>query len=149
MHGSLDDGSLSVLGAVRQPLVAAISSPRGALPELRMTRTALTDGAALQTSGPTATLPPPRRRRRDGQPERRGRRIGPAHLQYRLARGALGRVLSGTTVAGARVLCSSTRARERSQLVTASASGAFAVTLHDPFAGDASQCRRVSRRRMA
>ena len=55
VRGSLDDGSLHVRGAARQPVVAAISSPRGALPDLHATRTVLTGRAASPISGPTAT----------------------------------------------------------------------------------------------
>jgi hypothetical protein len=61
----------------------------------------------------------------------------PVAFRYRLAVALTGSVLSGTTVAGARVLVAQDQgARVDRQVVIASASGAFAVTLHDPFAGD-------------
>ena len=77
VRGSLDDGGLHVRGTPRQPVVAAISSPRGALPSLRATRTVLTrKGGRCRPRAGSQRVPAPRGRRRDGQPERRRRRVG-------------------------------------------------------------------------
>ena len=56
VRGSLDDGSLHVRGARRQPVMASISSPRGALPALKASRDACSRmPAARPISGRSAT----------------------------------------------------------------------------------------------
>ena len=137
-RGSLDDGSLHVRGTPRQPVVASISSPRGPLPALRMTRTVLTSRTGVADLGPE----------RDAFPLRvaDGATVGlsgggvgsvPLAFRYRLAATLAGSVLSGSAVAGARVLVAHDQGGGvDSQLVIASASGAFSVGLGDPFPGD-------------
>ena len=61
----------------------------------------------------------------------------PLAFRYRLAATLAGSVLSGSAVAGARVLVAHDQGGGvDSQLVIASASGAFSVGLGDPFPGD-------------
>ncbi|MDX6630849.1 MAG: hypothetical protein QOH00_3095 [Gaiellales bacterium] len=138
VRGSLDDGGLHVRGAARQPVAAAISSPRGALPALRATRTVLTDRGGVADLGPDRDAFP--LHVADGASvSLSGAGVGsvPVAFRYRLAAGLAGAVLSGSATAGARVLVAHDQGgRVDQQLVVASASGAFAVTLHDPFAGD-------------
>ena len=137
-HGSLDDGSLSVLGAPRQPVVAAISSPRGALPALRMTKTALTDASGSATFGADRNAFP--LHVSDGATvSLSGAGVGsvPLAYQYRLAASLSGAALSGSATPGARVVVTQHQGnRDVVQLATASAAGAFAVTLQDPAPGD-------------
>jgi hypothetical protein len=138
VRGSLDDGSLRVRGAARQPVTAAISSPRGALPALKATRTVLTDaggGADLGPERDAFTL-----HVADGATvSLSGSGVGsvPVAFRYRLAAALVGGGLSGSAAPGARVLVvQSQGTRTDRQVVTASAAGTFAVTLHDPTSGD-------------
>ena len=137
-RGSLDDGSLHVRGAARQPLTAAISSPRGALPPLRTTRTVLTNASGVAELGPERT--PFTLRVADGATvslSGAGAGSVPLAFAYRLAAALAGPVLSGTAAPGARVLVEQSQgSRIDRQLTTASSSGAFMLTLHDPAAGD-------------
>ena len=138
VRGSLDDGSLHVRGARRQPVMASISSPRGALPPLKQSRTVLTN------AGGTADLGPERNafalRVADGATvSLSGAGVGsvPIGFAYRLSAALAGAVLSGSATPGARVLVAhDLGAGSDGQVVTASASGAWAVTLRDPIAGD-------------
>jgi hypothetical protein len=138
VRGSLDDGSLHVRGAPRQPVVAAISSPRGSLPALRATRAVLTGRTGVADLGPDRDAFP--LRVADGATvSLSGAGVGsvPLAFRYRLAATLTGSVLSGTAVAGARVLVAHGQGGGvDAQLVIASASGAFAVGLDDPFPGD-------------
>ena len=63
----------------------------------------------------------------------------PVAFRYRLA-AALADGAVGHAAPGARILVAQNQggAQWTGKLVIASAAGAFAVTLHDPFAGDAS-----------
>ncbi|MDP9256310.1 MAG: hypothetical protein M3Q31_07135, partial [Actinomycetota bacterium] len=137
-HGSLDDGSLSVSGAPRQPVVAAISSPRGALPALRATKAALTDASGSATFAPDRNAFP--LHVSDGATvSLSGAAVGsvPLTYQYRLAASLSDSVLSGTATPGARVLVTQHQGNhDVAQLATASAAGGFAVTLQDPAPGD-------------
>jgi hypothetical protein len=137
-RGSLDDGSLHVRGAPRQPVVAAISSPRGPLPALRATRTVLTSRTGVADLGPDRDAFP--LRVADGATVGlSGAGVGsvPLAFRYRLAATLAGSTLSGTAVAGARLLVAHDQGGGvDSQLVIASASGTFAVGLDDPFPGD-------------
>ena len=117
----------------RQPVVAAISSPRGALPDLHATRTVLTGKGGVADLGPDRDAFP--LHVADGASvSLSGAGVGsvPVAFRYRLAVALTGSVLSGTTVAGARVLVAQDQgARVDRQVVIASASGAFAVSLRD------------------
>jgi hypothetical protein len=137
-RGSLDDGSLHVRGAPRQPVVAAISSPRGPLPALRVTRTVLTSRTGAADLGPDRDAFP--LRVTDGATVGlSGAGVGsvPLAFRYRLSATLAGSVLSGTAAAGARVLVAHDQGGGvDSQLVIASASGTFSAGLDDPFPGD-------------
>jgi hypothetical protein len=119
-------------------VMAAISSPRGTLPPLKATRTVLTNASGV------ADLEPDRNpftlRVADGATvSLSGAGVGsvPLAFSYRLAASLAGAVLSGTATPGARVLVAQDQGtRVDSQVVTAATSGAFAVTLRDPAAGD-------------
>ena len=52
VRGSLDDGGLHVRGAARQPVTAALSSPRGGLSALKFAKTALSDTGGVTDLGP-------------------------------------------------------------------------------------------------
>ena len=96
-RGSLDDGSLHVRGTPRQPVAAAISSPRGPLPALRATRTVLTDRTGVADLGPERDAFP--LRVADGATVGlSGAGVGsvPLAFRYRLAATLAGAVLSGT-----------------------------------------------------
>jgi hypothetical protein len=138
VSGSLDDGSLHVRGAARQPVTAAISSPRGALPALRATRTLLTSRAGVADLGPERDAFP--LHVADGAGVTlSGSGVGsvPLAYRYRLAATLTGSVLSGTAAPGARVSVAQTQGGHVDlQVTVASASGAFSVGLHDPFPGD-------------
>jgi hypothetical protein len=139
VRGSLDDGSLHVRGAARQPVVAAISSPRGSLPALRATRAVLTSATGVAELGPD----------RDAFPlyvadgatvSLSGAGVGsvPVAFRYRLSAALAGPVLSGSAAPGARVLVAHDQGGHVDrQVAIASVAGAFAVTLHDPAPGDA------------
>jgi hypothetical protein len=138
VRGSLDDGSLTVRGAPRQPVVAAISSPRVALPALKAARMVLTGADGAATLGPERnafTL-----HVSDGATvSLSGAGVGsvPLAYQYRLAASIAGAALTGTAAPGARVLVEQRQGnRTDGHLSIASASGAFAVTLDDPAPGD-------------
>jgi hypothetical protein len=137
-RGSLDDGSLHVRGARRQPVMASISSPRGALPPIKAARTVLTDAAGVADLEPEHN--PFSLRVADGASvSLSGAGVGslPIAFAYRLAASLSGAVLSGSAAAGARVLVAHDQgSRVDRQVVTAAASGAWAVTLRDPVAGD-------------
>ena len=138
VRGSLDDGSLHVRGARRQPVMASISSPRGALPPLKQTRTILTNAGGVADLGPDRN--PFTLHVADGASvSLSGAGVGsvPIAFAYRLSAGLSGAVLSGTASPGARVLVAhDLGAGVDGQVVTAAASGAWAVTLRDPVAGD-------------
>lgn len=138
VRGSLDDGSLHLRGAARQPIVAAISSPRGALPALHATRAILTGRDGVADLGPERNAFP--LHVDDGASvSLSGAGVGsvPVAFRYRLAAVLTGSVLSGTAVAGARVIVAHSQGGGTDeQLTVASASGAFAVGLDDPVAGD-------------
>jgi hypothetical protein len=139
VRGSLDDGSLHVRGTPRQPVVAAITSPRGALPALRATRTVLTrkDGVADLEPDRNAF---PLHVANGAVVSLSGAGAGsvPVSFRYLLSASLGGSVLSGSASPGARVLVAQGQGgRVDAQLVIAAASGAFSVTLHDPAAGDA------------
>ena len=138
VRGSLDDGSLHVRGLSRQPVVAAISSPRGALPALRATRTVLTSNAGVADLGPDRdAFPLHVADRADVSLSGAGAGSVPVAFRYRLDAALAGSVLSGSAAPGARILVAQTQGGHvDEQLVMASAGGAFAVSLHDPFAGD-------------
>jgi hypothetical protein len=137
-HGSLDDGGLTVIGAPRQPVVAAISSPRGALPALHMAKTALTDASGAATFGPERNAFP--LHVNDGATvSLSGAGVGsvPLTYQYRLAAVLSGGVVSGTATPGARLLVTQHQGnRDAVQSATASATGAFDVALQDFAPGD-------------
>ena len=138
VRGSLDDGSLHVRGARRQPVMAAISSPRGALPPLKQTRTVLTNAGGAADIGPERNAFS--LRVADGATvSLSGAGVGsvPIGFAYRLSAALSGAVLSGTATPGARVLVAhDLGAWSDGQVVNAAASGAWAVTLRDPVAGD-------------
>jgi hypothetical protein len=138
VRGSLDDGSLHVRGLPRQPVAAAISSPRGALPAVRATRTVLTSKAGVADLGPDRdAFPLHVADRADVSLSGAGAGSVPVAFRYRLDASLAGSVLSGSAAPGARILVAQTQGGHvDEQLVIASAAGAFAVTLHDPFAGD-------------
>ena len=138
-RGSLDDGSLHVRGTPRQAVAAEISSPRGPLPAAACDADRCSPtGRASHDLGPERDAFP--LRVADGATVGlSGAGVGsvPLAFRYRLSATLAGAVLSGTASAGARVLV----AHEQgggvdSQLVIASASGAFAVGLDDPYPGD-------------
>ena len=61
----------------------------------------------------------------------------PVAFRYRLDASLAGSVLSGSAAPGARVLVAQSQGGHvDEQLGSRRAAGAFAVTLHDPFAGD-------------
>jgi hypothetical protein len=138
VRGSLDDGSLHVRGAARQPVTAAIVSPRGPLPALKGTRTVLTDAGGVADLGPERdafTL-----HVADGATvslSGAGAGSVPVAFRYRLGAALAGTALTGSAAPGARVVVVQTQGtRSDRQVTTASASGSFAVTLHDPASGD-------------
>ncbi|MDX6599251.1 MAG: hypothetical protein QOE87_3138 [Gaiellales bacterium] len=138
VRGSLEDGGLHVRGAARQPVTAAISSPRGALPALKFTKTALSDAGGVTDLGPARNAFP--LRVADGATVGlSGAGVGslPVGFRYRLAVALTGTVLSGNTTPGARVLVvQSQGARSDRQVATASAGGLFVIAPHDPAPGD-------------
>jgi hypothetical protein len=138
VRGSLDDGSLHVRGTRRQPVMASISSPRGALPPLKATRTLLTNASGVADLGPERN--PFTLHVGDGATvSLSGAGIGsvPLAFSYRLAASLSGGVLSGSASPGARVLVAQDQGtRIDQQVVTAAGSGAFAATLPDPAPGD-------------
>jgi hypothetical protein len=138
VRGSLDDGSLHIRGTRRQPVVASISSPRGALPPLKLARTLLTSASGVADLGPERN--PFTLHVADGAAvSLSGAGVGsvPVGFSYRLAASLSGAVLSGSAGAGARVLVAHDQgSRTDRQVVTASASGAFALTLRDAAPGD-------------
>ena len=138
VRGSLDDGSLHVRGLPRQPVAAAISSPRGALPALRATRTMLTSSAGVADIGPDRDAFPLRvADRADVSLSGAGAGSIPVAYRYRLDAALAGSVVSGSAAPGARVLVEQSEGSfSDAQLTIASAAGAYAVTLHDPFPGD-------------
>jgi hypothetical protein len=138
VRGSLDDGSLHIRGTARQPVVAAITSPRGALPSLRATQTVLT------RKGGAADLEPDRNAfplhvANGAVVSLSGAGAGsvPVSFRFLLSASLSGSVLSGSASPGARVLVAQGQGgRVDAQLVIAAPSGAFSATLHDPATGD-------------
>ena len=138
VRGSLDDGGLHVRGAPRQPVTAALSSPRGGLPALKFAKTALSDTGGVTDLGPERNAFP--LHVADGATvSLSGAGVGslPVAFRYRLAAALSGAVLSGNAAPGARILVEQSQgARSDRQTTTASGGGAFAVTLRDPAPGD-------------
>jgi hypothetical protein len=138
VRGSLDDGSLHVRGLPRQPVAAAVSSPRGALPALRATRTMLTSRGGVADIGPDReAFPLHVADRAEVSLSGAGAGSVPVAFRYRLDAALAGSVVSGSAAPGARVLVEQSEGSfSDAQLTIASAAGAYAVTLHDPFPGD-------------